>query len=53
MPQMFPLNWILLFIYFTLIFITFIIMNYFSFNLKNKSYKMIYNQKSPKKNWLW
>nr|UFZ13807.1 ATP synthase F0 subunit 8 [Neochauliodes bachmanus] len=45
MPQMAPLNWLILFIFFTILFIMFNIMNYFmtsptpklssSYNLKN------------------
>nr|AXS66341.1 ATP synthase F0 subunit 8 [Staphylinoidea sp. 6 KM-2017] len=51
MPQMAPMNWLILFIYFTLIFLLFNSMNYFSF---------IYPQKNSFKkkiklnlNWKW
>nr|SSD62290.1 ATP synthase F0 subunit 8 [Allancastria cerisyi ferdinandi] len=37
MPQMMPLNWLLYFFLFIMIFILFNIMNYFIFNIKNKN----------------
>nr|ASL05670.1 ATP synthase F0 subunit 8 [Trichoferus campestris]QWB85732.1 ATP synthase F0 subunit 8 [Trichoferus campestris] len=51
MPQMAPLNWLTLFIYFSVIFISFNLMNYYSFIYKIKSIK-----KTPKKllfSWKW
>nr|QNG56187.1 ATP synthase F0 subunit 8 [Pediacus ater] len=36
MPQMAPLNWIILFFYFSMIFIMFNSLNYFSFKYKIK-----------------
>nr|YP_009712008.1 ATP synthase F0 subunit 8 [Gastrophysa polygoni]QGA74018.1 ATP synthase F0 subunit 8 [Gastrophysa polygoni] len=51
MPQMMPLNWMLLLFYFTLIFMIFSIMNYYMF-----TYKMKYTKKSNNKlnyNWKW
>nr|AND96042.1 ATP synthase F0 subunit 8 [Onthophagus minutus] len=41
MPQMAPLNWLTLMIYFSLIFMMFNIMNYYSFNynIKFSSFK--------------
>nr|QNE86025.1 ATP synthase F0 subunit 8 [Beraea pullata] len=53
MPQMMPLNWIMLYMYFIVIFILFIIINYFihkpmiSMNLNLKTLK------SNKLNWMW
>nr|YP_010990290.1 ATP synthase F0 subunit 8 [Cricula andrei]WOW98274.1 ATP synthase F0 subunit 8 [Cricula andrei] len=55
MPQMMPINWMFLFIYFIIIFFTFNIMNYYIFNFQplNK-----FNKKLNKKNnynflWKW
>nr|YP_010274881.1 ATP synthase F0 subunit 8 [Satarupa nymphalis]UJV31581.1 ATP synthase F0 subunit 8 [Satarupa nymphalis]WNO18657.1 ATP synthase F0 subunit 8 [Satarupa nymphalis khamensis] len=52
MPQMMPINWIISFIFFILIFIMFNIMNYYIYNIKNKNKKIsknfIYNL-----NWKW
>nr|YP_009539763.1 ATP synthase F0 subunit 8 [Apostictopterus fuliginosus]AYP72701.1 ATP synthase F0 subunit 8 [Apostictopterus fuliginosus]WGM81120.1 ATP synthase F0 subunit 8 [Pseudocoladenia dea]WGM81133.1 ATP synthase F0 subunit 8 [Pseudocoladenia fabia] len=50
MPQMMPINWIISFIMFIMIFIMFNILNYFIFN------KMIFSKKKKinfKKNILW
>nr|YP_009539776.1 ATP synthase F0 subunit 8 [Barca bicolor]AYP72714.1 ATP synthase F0 subunit 8 [Barca bicolor] len=53
MPQMMPINWIISFFLFILIFIMFNILNYFIFN------KIIFNKKNeifkPQKNisWKW
>nr|ARH54876.1 ATP synthase F0 subunit 8 [Brachypterolus vestitus] len=51
MPQMAPLNWLILFIYFTIVFLMFNSVNYFSFLYKPKT-------KTPSKNkikfnWKW
>nr|AFU50272.1 ATP synthase F0 subunit 8 [Stenurella nigra]ARH54666.1 ATP synthase F0 subunit 8 [Stenurella nigra] len=51
MPQMAPLNWLMLFIFFTLIFFLYNSLNYYIFNYK-------INLKSQKKNkisfyWKW
>nr|ARH53782.1 ATP synthase F0 subunit 8 [Cortodera humeralis] len=50
MPQMAPLNWLVLFIFFSMIFLIFNSLNYFSFNYNIKSKisqknKLIYNWK--------
>nr|QCF45696.1 ATP synthase F0 subunit 8 [Analcellicampa xanthosoma] len=37
MPQMFPLNWIILYIYFIIIFLLLIINNFYYVNLLNKT----------------
>nr|YP_010362100.1 ATP synthase F0 subunit 8 [Batocera rubus]QUB01617.1 ATP synthase F0 subunit 8 [Batocera lineolata]UNQ87660.1 ATP synthase F0 subunit 8 [Batocera rubus] len=51
MPQMAPLSWLTLFIYFLIIFFIFNIMNFFIFNynikIKQKSKKLI------SFNWKW
>nr|AFQ62389.1 ATP synthase F0 subunit 8 [Kateretes pedicularius] len=51
MPQMAPLSWLSLFFYFTLIFLMFNSMNYFSFIYKNKSSKL--NKSMLKYSWKW
>nr|ALO76752.1 ATP synthase F0 subunit 8 [Acmaeodera sp. RUGACM01] len=51
MPQMAPLNWLILFIVFTLAFLTIILINYFRF-LPSPSYWK--SRKLEKKiNWKW
>nr|YP_010729348.1 ATP synthase F0 subunit 8 [Sternolophus rufipes]WED07053.1 ATP synthase F0 subunit 8 [Sternolophus rufipes] len=51
MPQMAPINWLFLFIMFSMIFIMFNSMNYFSFKYPVKSST---TQKIMKKiNWKW
>nr|YP_009995470.1 ATP synthase F0 subunit 8 [Ochthebius scopuli]QNP09925.1 ATP synthase F0 subunit 8 [Ochthebius scopuli] len=52
MPQMAPMNWILLFMMFTIIFLMFNSMNYFSFKYNNNN-KNIFNKKMSKLNWKW
>nr|AXS65453.1 ATP synthase F0 subunit 8 [Cucujoidea sp. 30 KM-2017] len=51
MPQMAPLNWLMLFFYFLTIFITFNVMNYFSFIYKIK--KSSFKSKKISYNWKW
>nr|AXS65853.1 ATP synthase F0 subunit 8 [Cucujoidea sp. 16 KM-2017] len=51
MPQMAPLNWLILFIYFVAIFIMFNVMNYFSFLYKIKSSSVKKNKISY--SWKW
>nr|AXS64778.1 ATP synthase F0 subunit 8 [Jamesia sp. KM-2017] len=51
MPQMAPLNWLTLFIYFIFIFILFNIHNYFFINYTFKSSTK--EKKYFKFNWLW
>nr|ALO76210.1 ATP synthase F0 subunit 8 [Sarophorus sp. SAR01] len=51
MPQMAPLNWLMLFLMFCMTFMLFNSLNYYSFNYNIKSYskkKMTY-----KINWKW
>nr|AML26428.1 ATP synthase F0 subunit 8 [Staphylinidae sp. BMNH 1274642] len=52
MPQMSPLNWMSLFITFTIIFIMFNVMNYFSFKYQPIKKKTT-NLNSIKINWKW
>nr|YP_010879518.1 ATP synthase F0 subunit 8 [Graphium eurous]WHE44895.1 ATP synthase F0 subunit 8 [Graphium eurous] len=52
MPQMMPINWILLFFFFITIFILFNIMNYYIFQIKNNNHNII-NFKNSKKNLYW
>nr|YP_009995314.1 ATP synthase F0 subunit 8 [Ochthebius atriceps]QNP09717.1 ATP synthase F0 subunit 8 [Ochthebius atriceps] len=51
MPQMAPMNWIMLFLMFTMIFLIFNSLNYFSFKYLplNKSF----TNKMNKLNWKW
>nr|AXS65723.1 ATP synthase F0 subunit 8 [Cucujoidea sp. 23 KM-2017] len=51
MPQMAPLNWLSLFIFFTVIFLIVNSLNYFMFlyTIKNNNFK----KNSPKLNWKW
>nr|ARH54172.1 ATP synthase F0 subunit 8 [Chrysomela populi] len=51
MPQMMPLNWLILFFYFTIIFLMFNIMNYYMFSYNFKTYKKI--KKNISFNWKW
>nr|YP_009691903.1 ATP synthase F0 subunit 8 [Thermistis croceocincta]QEG58709.1 ATP synthase F0 subunit 8 [Thermistis croceocincta] len=51
MPQMAPLNWLMLFLFFTIIFFLYIILNYYSSSYIPKSKK---NIKIPLTlNWKW
>nr|YP_010326898.1 ATP synthase F0 subunit 8 [Eligma narcissus]UNP54148.1 ATP synthase F0 subunit 8 [Eligma narcissus] len=52
MPQMMPINWILLFFYFLMIFILFNILNYYIFNIKPQNNNMKMN-KNNVKNFYW
>nr|AUG32890.1 ATP synthase F0 subunit 8 [Birmella discoidalisa] len=54
MPQMFPLLWTFLYIYFILIFMLFNIMNFYNFNkiIKSKKKNFI-NLKNFNMNWKW
>nr|ANZ54417.1 ATP synthase F0 subunit 8 [Hieromantis kurokoi] len=53
MPQMMPINWILSFIFFIIIFIIFNIMNYYIFNINSNSNKKIFNLKKNNLIWKW
>nr|ALO71116.1 ATP synthase F0 subunit 8 [Pselaphinae sp. 10 EF-2015] len=51
MPQMSPLNWIFLYMFFSMIFIMFNIMNYYYLNYKPKYINNL--NKKNSKNWKW
>nr|QUB07114.1 ATP synthase F0 subunit 8 [Donacia flemola] len=51
MPQMAPMNWTLIMMYFITMFILFNIMNYYNFLYKFKFMKL--NKKFKKLNWKW
>nr|ALO76959.1 ATP synthase F0 subunit 8 [Scraptia sp. SCR03] len=51
MPQMSPLNWLTLMIFFIMIFILFNNLNYFNFLYKNKSSSL--SKKFSSYNWKW
>nr|AND96030.1 ATP synthase F0 subunit 8 [Cleptocaccobius convexifrons] len=51
MPQMAPINWLSLLIYFSLMFMMFNILNYFSFNYNFKIFKFKKNNQNL--NWKW
>nr|UFZ13362.1 ATP synthase F0 subunit 8 [Ctenochauliodes griseus] len=52
MPQMAPLNWLILFMFFTLTFIIFNMMNYFITNYSSPSSSEI-NLSNKPLNWKW
>nr|AXS65513.1 ATP synthase F0 subunit 8 [Cucujoidea sp. 44 KM-2017] len=51
MPQMAPMNWTMLMIYFIIMFMIFNCMNYFNFLYNKKTFKTTI--KSIKTNWKW
>nr|YP_010471428.1 ATP synthase F0 subunit 8 [Tyraphus nitidus]UVG40767.1 ATP synthase F0 subunit 8 [Tyraphus nitidus] len=51
MPQMAPMNWLMLFIFFIMVFLSFNLMNYFIFNYKSNKKTIKSNMK--KMNWKW
>nr|YP_009918122.1 ATP synthase F0 subunit 8 [Torleya nepalica]QLP89024.1 ATP synthase F0 subunit 8 [Torleya nepalica] len=53
MPQMAPLSWILLFFFFTLIYVLFNILNYFSFNTSASTQEGKSNQTQHSLTWKW
>nr|YP_009001910.1 ATP synthase F0 subunit 8 [Neochauliodes bowringi]AFB20492.1 ATP synthase F0 subunit 8 [Neochauliodes bowringi] len=52
MPQMAPLNWLILFIFFIMLFILFNIMNYFLILPKSNLHSS-YNMKNYSLTWKW
>nr|ARH54315.1 ATP synthase F0 subunit 8 [Curculionidae sp. 6 AH-2016] len=50
MPQMSPLNWLSMYIYFYLLFLLLMIINYYLFLYKPKTHKF---KKLSKINWKW
>nr|WKU83860.1 ATP synthase F0 subunit 8 [Chalcosyrphus chalybeus] len=53
MPQMAPMNWLSLFLLFTLIFIFFNIMNYFIYNPMTPKSKNLNKININSMNWKW
>nr|QLY89931.1 ATP synthase F0 subunit 8 [Clusiodes albimanus] len=53
MPQMAPISWLLLFIMFSLIFILFNIMNYYSFFTLSPKSSMVSKNMTPSLTWKW
>uniref|UniRef100_UPI0030FDFCF1 ATP synthase F0 subunit 8 n=1 Tax=Neopanorpa brisi TaxID=3135612 RepID=UPI0030FDFCF1 len=53
MPQMAPINWLSLFIMFSIILLLFNVMNYYSFNPKLPNSKEINNISFKSLNWKW
>nr|YP_009648082.1 ATP synthase F0 subunit 8 [Parantica aglea]QBZ78041.1 ATP synthase F0 subunit 8 [Parantica aglea] len=54
MPQMMPINWLMSFLFFILLFIIFNIMNYFIFNNNNNNFIKKNHLKFKKSfNWKW
>nr|QNG56174.1 ATP synthase F0 subunit 8 [Cucujus sp. MJ-2020] len=51
MPQMAPLNWLSLYIFFIMIFILFNCINYYNFTYSIKSFKI--KKSSISTNWKW
>nr|AXS65863.1 ATP synthase F0 subunit 8 [Tenebrionoidea sp. 10 KM-2017] len=52
MPQMAPLNWVTLMIYFVTLYLAIIIMNYY-INMKSHKNIEINNNKMSMKSWKW
>nr|YP_010166997.1 ATP synthase F0 subunit 8 [Arctia plantaginis]QRW36439.1 ATP synthase F0 subunit 8 [Arctia plantaginis] len=52
MPQMMPINWLMSFFFFIIIYLIFNIMNYYIFNNTNNINKKI-NFKMKNFNWKW
>nr|APT41472.1 ATP synthase F0 subunit 8 [Evandromyia infraspinosa] len=53
MPQMAPLMWLSLFIFFLLMYLFFNIMNYFSYNMLNNNQSKKTFLKQQTYNWKW
>nr|AII02515.1 ATP synthase F0 subunit 8 [Alucita montana] len=51
MPQMMPINWLMSFFFFILLYIMFNILNYYIFINKNKNFN--FNFKKSLKNFSW
>nr|AND96214.1 ATP synthase F0 subunit 8 [Onthophagus cf. jeannelianus] len=51
MPQMAPINWLMLLIYFSFLFMIFNVMNYYSFNYNIKLFT--FKKKNNLLNWKW
>nr|UPX88697.1 ATP synthase F0 subunit 8 [Cychrus caraboides] len=53
MPQMAPMNWLFLYIMFTIIFLIFNFMNYYLYLIKTMSNNLKNNYMKIKLNWKW
>nr|YP_010132045.1 ATP synthase F0 subunit 8 [Hamaxiella brunnescens]QQD89779.1 ATP synthase F0 subunit 8 [Hamaxiella brunnescens] len=53
MPQMAPINWLSLFIMFSIIFMIFNMMNFYMFNLTMPKSNLIKKIKMNSLNWKW
>nr|AND96078.1 ATP synthase F0 subunit 8 [Onthophagus crassicollis] len=51
MPQMAPINWLMLLIYFSFLFMIFNVMNYYSFNYNIKLFT--FKKTNKMLNWKW
>nr|AND96279.1 ATP synthase F0 subunit 8 [Onthophagus yukae] len=52
MPQMAPINWLMLLFYFSMIFLIFNSLNYYSFNYYNNN-KLFLKKNKNTLNWKW
>nr|QDA21662.1 ATP synthase F0 subunit 8 [Trigomphus carus] len=53
MPQMAPMSWLMLFMFFTIMMIMFNMINYYSFTPKITSENIDKKHKIESKNWKW
>nr|YP_010326846.1 ATP synthase F0 subunit 8 [Athetis thoracica]UNP54096.1 ATP synthase F0 subunit 8 [Athetis thoracica] len=53
MPQMMPINWLISFFFFLLIYLIFNIMNYYIFNKKSLNKNSNFSIKLKNFNWKW
>nr|QTO35947.1 ATP synthase subunit 8 [Spodoptera mauritia] len=53
MPQMMPINWLISFFFFLVVFLIFNIMNYYIFNKKSLKLNKNTNFKLKNLNWKW
>nr|QHD26834.1 ATP synthase F0 subunit 8 [Idaea effusaria] len=53
MPQMMPINWLISFFFFIMLFIIFNIMNYYMLNLNYDNKKINMNKMIKNINWKW
>nr|YP_009332324.1 ATP synthase F0 subunit 8 [Eudocima phalonia]API67804.1 ATP synthase F0 subunit 8 [Eudocima phalonia] len=53
MPQMMPINWLISFFFFLMIFLMFNILNYYIYNINNTQKKKIISSSFKMKNFNW
>nr|AVN68269.1 ATP synthase F0 subunit 8 [Tryonicus parvus] len=53
MPQMMPMNWTMLFIFFLITFMVFNTINYFSYLPMTKEQQKLNKKSKDKMNWKW